>query len=93
VNLFKGQLQTPSDLELIFCDRDQMANYVISFHDTIKTLEWSLCTSPALYTETYQLFIQQYGRTIQLKVRSDDIREFIFIWSFRNSMDWILNEL
>jgi len=80
-------LQVPSDLQPIFCDRNQIENFVISFHDSIEALEWSLCKSPASYNETYQQFIQQYGGTIQLKVRSINTRDFSFIRPFRNSMD------
>jgi hypothetical protein len=80
ISLFKGQLQMPSDLHLIFCDRNQIGDYVISFHNSIETLEWNLCISPALYTETYQQFIQQYGRTIQLKVSSIIFSKFLFLF-------------
>ena len=77
--LFKGQLRAPSELDMYFCDRNQLANNVISFHQTLQELELSLCTSQAVYTEAYQEFIQQFGGTIRLKVRSDNIRDFIFI--------------
>ena len=46
-----------------------MKNYVISFHDSVETLEWNLCISDLLYIQTYEQFIQQYGRSIELKVR------------------------
>ena len=87
--LFQEQLQAPGDLVGIFCDRNQIKEYVISFHDSIETLEWGLCSSQALYTETYEQFLQQYGRTIQVKVRSrtSDRQKEMTILRFRNFMD------
>jgi len=63
-------LESASDLHKIFCNRNQIKNYVISFHDSIETLEWSLCIIDSLYNQTYQQFIQQYGRSIRLKVKN-----------------------
>lgn len=62
-------MKSPSDLHNVFCDRNEMKNSVIAFHDSVEILEWSLCIGESLYNQTYQQFIAQYGRPIQLKVK------------------------
>ncbi|CAF1365146.1 unnamed protein product [Adineta ricciae] len=62
-----AHLNSPDDLRHIFCNQKQMKNYVISFKDSPETLEWILCRSELLYNQTYQQFIEQYGKSIQMK--------------------------
>ncbi|CAF2387249.1 unnamed protein product [Rotaria sp. Silwood2] len=63
----KGRLESPGDLNTIFCNQNEIKNYVISFHDPINILQWSLCVSESLYIQGYQEFINQYGGPLQLK--------------------------
>ncbi|CAF4201954.1 unnamed protein product, partial [Rotaria sp. Silwood2] len=62
-----GRLESPGDLNTIFCNQNEIKNYVISFHDPINILQWSLCVSESLYIQGYQEFINQYGGPLQLK--------------------------
>ncbi|CAF3396951.1 unnamed protein product [Rotaria sp. Silwood1] len=62
-----GRLESPGDLKDIFCNRNNIVDYVISFHDPISVLEWSLCATESLYIQGYQEFMQQYGGPLQLK--------------------------
>ncbi len=83
-------MKSPSDLYKFFCNQSQIKNYVISFHDSTETLQWSLCIIETLYNETYEQFIRQYGRSIQLKVKFQRFFFVLFFSSFcvlRNFMD------
>ncbi|UJR36135.1 hypothetical protein I4U23_028869 [Adineta vaga] len=62
-----GQLNSPGELKNIFCDQNQIKKYAVSFHDSPDTLEWTLCRSELLYNQTYQQFIEQYGKPIEMK--------------------------
>ena len=68
-------MNSPGELKNIFCDRNQIKSYAISFHDSPETLEWTLCRSELLYNQTYQQFIEQYGKPIQMKVNSQKLFE------------------
>jgi hypothetical protein len=61
-------LESASQLNDIFCNKNQIGTYVVSFHDSVEALQWGLCIDKSLYHDTYEQFIRQYGRPLQLKV-------------------------
>ena len=61
-------MKSAGDLKYIFCDRNQIRDYVVSFHDSTEALEWNLCISDLLYIQTYQQFMEQYGGPLRLRV-------------------------
>ncbi|CAF3864795.1 unnamed protein product [Rotaria magnacalcarata] len=62
-----GHLDSPGDLKNIFCNRNEIEKFVIAFHDSYEVLEWNLCVPELLYIQAYQQFLDQYGRSVQLK--------------------------
>ena len=64
----KAKLNSPADLEHIFCSEEILPEYVVSFRDSIKVLKWNLCKKESLYVEIYEEFRQQFGGPLVLKV-------------------------
>ncbi|CAF4498656.1 unnamed protein product [Rotaria socialis] len=62
-----GYLESPGDLKNIFCNRNEIEKFVIAFHDSYEVLEWNLCVPELLYIQAYQQFLDQYGRSVQMK--------------------------
>ena len=62
---------------------------MISFHDSVERLVWSLCTDESMYTESYQQFLGQYGGPIQLKVGFKGNLRFVVNCFLFEEIQWV----